>query len=84
VARQGEHWDPVIEWAAERLGARFILAEGVVHQAQPRTAIDAIAEALRPHATPLGLACLHMMTSLTGSALIAIAFAEKRLSAEQA
>ncbi|KQY14662.1 ATP12 family chaperone protein [Rhizobium sp. Root482] len=84
VARQGEHWDPIIEWATERLGARFILAEGVVHQTQPRTAIDAIAEALRPHATPLGLACLHMMTSLTGSALIAIAFAEKRLSAEQA
>ena len=84
VQRQAEQWDPVIGWAAEQLGARFILAEGVVHQAQPRAAINAVAEALRAHATPLGLACLHMITSLTGSALIAIAFAEKRLTAEQA
>lgn len=84
VARQSERWNPVINWAAETLGARFILAEGVVHQAQPREAISGIAEALRAYATPLGLACLHTITTITGSALLAIAFAEKQLSAEEA
>ena len=84
VARQSERWDPVINWAAEKLGARFILAEGVVHQAQSREAISGIADALRAYATPLGLACLHTITTLTGSALLAIAFAEKQLSAEEA
>lgn len=84
VARQTERWDPVISWAAEELGARFILAEGIVHQEQPRAAINAYAEALRAYATPLGLACLHTITTLTGSALLALAFAEKRLSAEEA
>ena len=44
----------------------------------------AFAEALRAYATPLGLACLHTITTLTGSALLALAFAEKRLSAEEA
>lgn len=84
VTRQSERWDPVVNWAAEKLGARFILAQGVVHQAQPREAISGIAEALRAYATPLGLACLHTITTLTGSALLAIAFAEKQLSAEEA
>ncbi len=84
VARQSERWDPVISWAADKLGARFILAEGVVHQVQPRAAINGVAEALRAYATPLGLACLHTITTLTGSALLAIAFAEKQLSADEA
>ena len=26
VARQAQHWDPVLEWAHAALGARFILA----------------------------------------------------------
>ncbi|KQV30905.1 ATPase [Rhizobium sp. Root73] len=84
AVRQSERWDPVIRWAAEKLGAHFILVEGIVHQVQPRAAINGVAEALRAYATPLGLACLHTITTLTGSALLAIAFAEKQLSAEEA
>jgi chaperone required for assembly of F1-ATPase len=84
VARQAKGWDPIISWAADVLGARFILVEGVVHQTQPRAAINGIAETLRAYATPLGLACLHTITTLTGSTLLAIAFAEQRLSAEEA
>jgi chaperone required for assembly of F1-ATPase len=83
VIRQSERWDPVVTWAADKLGARFILVEGVVHQVQPRAAINGVAEALRAYATPLGLACLHTITTLTGSALLAIAFAEKQLSGEE-
>ena len=37
--RQAEAWDPIIDWARAALGARFVLAEGVMHVEQPREAI---------------------------------------------
>src|SRR5690606_31240990 len=40
VARQTERWDPLIDWM-DNLGARFSLAEGVMHVEQPREAITA-------------------------------------------
>ncbi|MDI7863262.1 ATP12 family chaperone protein [Rhizobiaceae bacterium n13] len=84
VARQAERWDPLIDWAAHTLGARFILAEGVIHQEQPREAISAFAVTLRKYDTALELACLHTMTSLMGSAILALAVAEGRLSLDEA
>lgn len=84
VARQAEAWDPVIEWAARDLGARFVLAEGVMHVSQPREAIAAFGVHVRTHDDPLALAALHVATTLGGSALIAMAVARTRLSAEEA
>jgi chaperone required for assembly of F1-ATPase len=84
VGRQQALWDPIITWAADALGARFILAEGVVHQTQPPAAIAAFANALRPYATPLGLSSLHAMTTLTGSAILPMAIAEGRLDVAEA
>ena len=43
VASQRQHWDPVLDWAREHLGARFVLAEGIVHVAQPEAAVAAAA-----------------------------------------
>ena len=43
VERQTQHWDPVLAWAREALGARFVLAQGVMHVAQPAEAIAAAA-----------------------------------------
>ena len=77
VERQSEQWDPILDWAANTLGARFILVEGVIHQEQPREAIAAFAVTLRKYDTPIELAALHTMTSLTGSAILAVALAEE-------
>ncbi|MCF3639750.1 ATPase [Rhizobium sp. TRM95111] len=82
VARQRDGWDPVIAWAAEAHGARFILAEGVIHQAQPAPALAAFERALDRHRAPLVLTCLHTATTLTGSAILALALADGRLDAE--
>ncbi|QRM55592.1 ATP12 family chaperone protein [Sinorhizobium sp. BG8] len=79
VERQRQNWDPVLQWVAERHGARFILIEGVIHQEQPQQAMDAFRTALSAFGTPLELACLHTVTTLTGSAVLALALAEKRL-----
>lgn len=83
VQRQTERWDPVLDWAADDLGARFILIEGVMHHEQPREAIAALGVTLRRHDNPLVLAALHTMTTLTGSAILALAFAERHLTTEE-
>ena len=83
VAQQAKHWDPVIAWAKEALHAPLDLAEGVAHVAQPEASIAA----LRKEASSLGtvgLAALHVMTALTGSALLGLAVALKRLTPEEA
>ena len=71
VAREAAHWDPVLFWAAETLGAHFILAEGVVHVHQPEQAIAAARGALPTD--PWAIAAMHVITTLTGSALLALA-----------
>ncbi|MEW6151225.1 MAG: ATP12 family chaperone protein [Bradyrhizobium sp.] len=73
VAREAAHWDPVLFWAAEALGAHFILSEGVMHVKQPDEALKAARAALPQDAW--SVAALHMVTTLTGSALLALALA---------
>lgn len=84
IEMQANHWDPIISWAADSIGSRFILVEGIIHRTQPQTAIDRFAATLEGHRTALRLAALHTITTLTGSALIALAFAEGHLTAEAA
>jgi len=83
VRRQAEMWDPVLGWARDTLGARFAMAQGIMPVAQPEAAISAIAVALEGF-DAFGLAALHVMTTLTGSALLTMAHARGRLTAEQA
>jgi chaperone required for assembly of F1-ATPase len=83
VDAQAGKWDPVLYWAADTFGARFILAQGIIHQEQPASAIEAFATALAKYHDPLAVGALHTITSLTGSALLALALAEGRLSAEE-
>ena len=71
VAREAAAWYPVLFWAADSLGAHFILAEGIVHVRQPDTAISAARAALAGR--PRSIAALHVVTTLTGSALLALA-----------
>ncbi|MDO1583761.1 ATP12 family chaperone protein [Rhizobium oryzicola] len=84
VLRQREQWDPILDWAASSLGARFILIEGIMPQEQPRETISALSAALRKYDNALDLAALHTVTTLTGSALLALAFAEGQISADEA
>jgi Chaperone required for the assembly of the mitochondrial F1-ATPase len=84
VVRQADRWDPIIDWAASDLGARFILIEGIMPQEQPWEATAAFAVTLKKYDTPIELACLHTVTTLTGSAILALAVAEARLAPEDA
>jgi chaperone required for assembly of F1-ATPase len=81
VARETAHWDPILFWAAEALGAHFILAQGIVHIRQPESAI-AIARAALPR-DAWSIAALHVVTSVTGSALLALALLRGVADADQ-
>lgn len=83
MERQARHWDPVLDWMQDATGVRFVLAEGVMHVAQPEAAVAA-ARALLPHNDAWRLGAMHAVTTLTGSALLALALAHGRLSADQA
>jgi chaperone required for assembly of F1-ATPase len=80
--RQAQHWDPIVTWAETALGARFLVTNGVVHIAQPDAALAAAAAAIPRDAWRLG--AVHAATTLTGSALIALALAKERLSGGEA
>lgn len=84
VELQAQSWDPVLDLVRDNYGAQFILSEGVMHVEQPREAIAAIGAALKPHGSPIALAAVHSMTSLTGSALMAICVAGGLMDAESA
>jgi chaperone required for assembly of F1-ATPase len=82
VARQAQHWDPLLGWARDALGALLRAGAGVVHIAQDEDAL-ARARAAIPR-DPWRLGALNAATTLAGSALIALALAHGRLSIEEA
>jgi chaperone required for assembly of F1-ATPase len=84
VARQAHAFDPVLHWAAGSLGARLNVTAGVMHVAQPPEALAAIGAALDAYDDPVSLAALSVMTTLTGSALLALAVARGFLSPQDA
>ncbi len=71
VAREAAHWDPVLDWARDTLGAHFILSEGIRHVGQPDAAVQAARDALPTG--PWSVAAAHVVTTLTGSGLLALA-----------
>lgn len=71
IAKQAKHWDPVLRWAADDLGAHFILAQGIMPVSQPEQAIAHVRKHLPLDAWRVG--ALHVMTTVTGSALLALA-----------
>jgi chaperone required for assembly of F1-ATPase len=72
ITLQAKHWDPVLDWAKSALGVRLVLAQGVMPVRQGRDALDHIASAIAD-LDAFRLAALHMMTTLMGSALLALA-----------
>lgn len=84
AARQSASWDPVLDWAHEHIGARFLLAGGVMHVTQPVESLEAIARHVAARSEPFRLSALHVMTTLTGSAVLALAVEAHALDAEAA
>ncbi len=82
VERQARHWDPIVTWARDKLGANFILGQGVMFVDQPDEALAAARTAIP--ADPWQLGAVSSITTLTGSALLALALLRGRMSVEEA
>jgi chaperone required for assembly of F1-ATPase len=82
IARQRAHWDPVLAWARDELGAHFVLTTGITHVAQPDAAIATAARTIPQD--PWRLGAVSVVTTLTGSALLALALAAGAITREQA
>jgi chaperone required for assembly of F1-ATPase len=81
---QAAAWNPVLEWAAKRLGLRLLLAEGIMHQPQPLEVEAAARRVVDAFTDPIAMAGLHVMTTLSGSCLIALMAAEEAFDVEAA
>jgi chaperone required for assembly of F1-ATPase len=83
VQRQRAAWDPVLAWGKDVLGVRLELAEGIMPVRQPEAALARLAQELERH-DAYALAALHVMTTLTGSVLLALAHVAGAISADEA
>lgn len=83
VARQQAAWQPLLDWAEDTIGARMVVTAGIV-------AIDQSADALAALAGRLAVYDLWRLTvaqaacAASGSLILALALAERRISAAQA
>ena len=75
VKRQAEGWDPLLDWVRQRHGAHMAVAEGFSHVDQSPDALGTLRQALEEF-DPFTLAALHVIASITGSTVLALAVAE--------
>ena len=83
VEREAHHWDPVLTWAGMHLAHPFIAVTGLMHQPQPAPTLKAVGEHLSTR-DAFELTALHNLSSLTGSALLALALEAAFLDADAA
>jgi chaperone required for assembly of F1-ATPase len=83
VARQARAWGALLEWAADRFGARLHVASGITFKEQPLESIVALEQAIADTGD-FELAALHNAATITGSLVLALALVEGHLNAEQA
>ncbi|MDU8912225.1 ATP12 family chaperone protein [Aestuariicoccus sp. MJ-SS9] len=83
VSRQAAAWDPLLDWAAQDLGARLEPRTGIMHTPQDPDALARLSGQV--HAlTAFELAGFHDLVAISGSLILGFAVARKRLSAEAA
>ena len=83
VARQAERWQPWLDWAAARHGARLIVTTGIVHVPQPAESLAALAAALAALG-PYALAALGVAVPAMGSLVLGLALADGALAGAEA
>ena len=83
VLRQARLWQPWLDRAALRYGARLVVTEGVIPVTQPPEAVAGLRAALASHPAFV-LAGLGILVPAAGSLVLGLAVAEGALGAEEA
>lgn len=73
VREQEKHWDPVLTALTETHGVTFAPTVGIIHQPQPAETLAALRATLADE-NHFALVALMQMVSLTGSALLTLAY----------
>jgi len=73
VGEQKRVWDPVLEALAGRFDVTFLPTVGIIHKPQPEATLARFAEVLNGE-DAMALVALMQMVSLTGSALLTLAW----------
>lgn len=83
IARQEQHWDPLLGWARRRFDVDFATTSGLMHVAQPPATVERLAHAIAT-LDPFRLAGLSPLVTIGGSLVAALAVLEKAVSPEEA
>ena len=82
VARQAQHWDPLLEWAGHSLGARLRVGPGVMPIAQDPAVLKRLASEVAGMDV-FTLTAFHDLVSLSGSLIVGLAVAKGVYSANE-
>ncbi|PJI93168.1 chaperone required for assembly of F1-ATPase [Yoonia maricola] len=83
IKRQADAWDPMLDWAAETLGARLFVGEGVMHVTQKPEVLDKLTSEVAAF-DDFALAAVHDLISLSGSLVLALAVTRDAITVEDA
>ncbi|MEL6682235.1 MAG: ATP12 family protein [Pseudomonadota bacterium] len=83
IAKQAEGWDPMLDWAANTMGARLFVGEGVMHVPQTTEALAKLRAELDAF-DDFALAAAHDLISLSGSLVLALAVTRNAVSVDNA
>ncbi len=83
IKKQTQNWDPMLDWAANTLGARLFVGQGVMHVPQTRDALSKL-EAELAVFDDFALAAAHDLISLSGSLVLALAVTRDAISVDDA
>lgn len=83
VARQAAAWDPLVAWAGDVLGVALTVTAGLMPVVQPADVVPRAA-ALLGREPAFRVAALHVLTSMLGSGILALAIARGRITLPEA
>ena len=83
VELQEATWNPILSWAAGTYGIELSQTEGIMPVTQSETALNAMGNAFASEGA-LGLSGLHVLITLSGSAVLGLAVRHGHLSPEAA
>ncbi len=83
VLNQEKYWDSLLLKFSKKFGIKFISTIGIIHVEQPKASLEKL-KSLLDGLDRFTLTSLTLITSLTGSGLIAIALLHNLISADEA
>lgn len=83
VARQHKHWQPLLDWGAQTHNAPLVVTTGILPAMQPQNSLDSYRKRIAEF-RPFSLTALHDLIMLSGSLVLGLAVAARRIQADDA